>query len=86
MDSNNTISYNKIIPLRNICRVIAKIKSQQIEPLPHFGHEALFYQNNAVTTGLMSNNKESKIDLFSGLFLYYDNEDTIQIDLTSKNI
>lgn len=86
MDSNNIISYNKIIPLRNICRVIAKIKSQQIEPLPHFGHEALFYQNNAVTTGLMNNNKESKIDLFSGLFLYYDNEDTIQIDLTSKNI
>ena len=86
MDSNNIISYNKIIPLRNICRVIAKIKSQQIEPLPHFGHEALFYQNNAVTTGLMNNNKESKIDLFSGLFLYYDNEYTIQIDLTSKNI
>ena len=86
MDSNNIISYNKIIPLRNICRVIAKIKSQQIEPLPHFGHEALFYQNNAVTTGLMNNNKESKIDLFSGLFLYYDNEDTIQIDLISKNI
>lgn len=85
MDSD-VISYNKIIPLRNICRVIAKIKSQQIESLPHFGHEALFFQNNAVTTGLMNNTKELKIDLFSGLFLSYNNEDTIQIDLTSKNI
>jgi hypothetical protein len=55
----------------------AKIKSQQIQPLPHFGHEALFYQNNAVPTRLMNNNK-FKIDLFSILFLYYDNEDTRQ--------
>ncbi|MGE5705837.1 MAG: hypothetical protein ACM3XP_03870 [Nitrososphaerales archaeon] len=82
----NVISYNKIIPLRNICRVIAKIKSQQIESLPHFGHEALFFHNNAVTTGLMNNTSELKIDLFSGLLLSYNNEDTIQIDLISKNI
>ena len=83
-NSNNVISYNKIIPLRNICRVIVKIKSQQLEHLPHYGHEALFFQNNAITTGLIDNTKEAKIDLFSGFFLYYNNEDTIQINLTSK--
>lgn len=86
MDNRNIISYSTIIPLRNICRIIAKIKAQQIEPLPHFSHEALFFQNNAITTGLLNNTKEAKIDLFSGIFLYFNNEDTIKIDLTSENV
>lgn len=82
----NIVINETVIQLRKICRLIANVKAQQIPYLPHYGHESLFFQNNGITTGLINNNKEIKIDLFNGLLLYYDNESTQIIDLTDKNI
>ncbi|MDX1372002.1 MAG: hypothetical protein R3321_06005, partial [Nitrososphaeraceae archaeon] len=82
----NIVINETVVQLRKICRIIANVKAQQIPKLPHYGHESIFFQNSGITTGLINNNKEIKIDLFNGLLLYYDNEYTQTIDLTDGNI
>jgi hypothetical protein len=82
----NIVINETVVQLRKICGIIANVKAQQIPKLPHYGHESIFFQNSGITTGLINNNKEIKIDLFNGLLLYYDNEYTQTIDLTDRNI
>lgn len=82
----NIVLNETIIQLRNICKILANIKANHIAKLPHYGHESLFFQNNGITTGLINNAIEIKIDFFSGLLIYYNNEYTQIIDLTEKNI
>lgn len=45
----------RISGLQTVCRIISQIKSQMIEELPHYGHDALFFQNDEITTGLLNN-------------------------------
>lgn len=82
----NIVLNETIIQLRNICKILVNIKTNHIAQLPHYGHESLFFQNNGITTGLINNTIEIKIDFFSGLLIFYDNEYTQIIDLTEKNI
>ena len=52
---------DKITELRTICKIISQLKSQLIERLPHYGHDALFLQNDEITTGLLNNKTEIKV-------------------------
>jgi hypothetical protein len=72
----------KISGLRTVCKTISQIKSQLIEELPHYGHDALFFQNDEITTGLLNNKTEVKIHLLTGELLYFHNEIGHFVDLT----
>lgn len=72
----------RIYHLQTVCRIISQIKSQLIEELPHYGHDALFFQNDEITTGLLNNKTEVKIHLLTGELLYFHNEIGHFIDLT----
>lgn len=43
----------KIKDLQSICKVISILKSQLIEELPHYGHDALYLNNDEITTGYL---------------------------------
>src|SRR3972149_1777761 len=60
----------RISGLQTVCKIISQIKSQLIEELPHYGHDALFFQNDEITTGLLNNKTEVKIHLLTGELLY----------------
>lgn len=68
--------------LQTVCKIISQIKSQLIEELPHYGHDALFFQNDEITTGLLNNKTEVKIHLLTGELLYFHNEIGHFVDLT----
>lgn len=72
----------RISGLQTVCKIISQIKSQLIEELPHYGHDALFFQNDEITTGLLNNKTEVKIHLLTGELLYFDNEIGHFVDLT----
>jgi hypothetical protein len=72
----------KISGLRTVCKTISQIKSQSIEELPHYGHDALFFQNDEITTGLLNNKTEVKLHLVTGVLLYFHNEAGHFVDLT----
>ena len=72
----------RISDLQTVCKIISQIKSQLIEMLPHYGHDALFFQNDEITTGLLNNNTEVKIHLLTGELLYFHNEIGHFVDLT----
>lgn len=76
----------KIKNLHEICFVMGKIKQQIVEELPHFGHHGLFVQNDEITTGLMNNKIEIKINLLTGQLLYFENESGSFIDLKKDNV
>ncbi len=80
MDSHRFLE--RIYHLQTVCRIISQIKSQLIEELPHYGHDALFFQNDEITTGLLNNKKEVKIHLLTGELLYFHNEIGHFVDLT----
>src|SRR3990172_225848 len=48
--------------LQNVCMAIGELKSQQTEVLPHNGHQSLYFENDEITTGLVNNKTEIKID------------------------
>jgi hypothetical protein len=73
----------RISGLCAVCKIISQLKSQLIEELPHYGHDALFFQNHEITTGLLNNKTEVKIHLLTGELLYFHNETGHFIDLTS---
>ena len=73
---------DKITELRTACKIISQLKSQLIEQLPHYGHDALFLQNDEITTGLLNNKTEIKIHLLTGELLYFDTENGHIVDLT----
>ncbi len=72
----------RISDLQTVCKIISQIKSQLIEELPHYGHDALFFQNDEITTGLLNNKTEVKIHLLTGELLYFHNEIGHFVDLT----
>ncbi|MDW0120153.1 MAG: hypothetical protein QOK64_06495 [Nitrososphaeraceae archaeon] len=72
----------RISGLQTVCKIISQIKSQVIEMLPHYGHDALFFQNDEITTGLLNNKTEVKIHLLTGELLYFHNEIGHFVDLT----
>ena len=72
--------------LQNVAKLLGEIKSQLIEPLPHFGAEGLFFQNDEITTGQLNNKIEIKIHLLTGQLLIFDNEKGTTIDITGENI
>jgi hypothetical protein len=72
----------RISGLQTVCKIISQIKSQLIEELPHYGHDALFFQNDEITTGLLNNKTEVKIHLLTGELLYFHNEIGHFVDLT----
>jgi hypothetical protein len=76
----------EIEQLQNICKAIVEIKSQLIEELPHFGHQALYFQNDEISTGQLNNKIEIKIHLLTGQLLFFYDEEGVYIDLTKDNI
>jgi hypothetical protein len=72
--------------LQQVCMSVGEIKQQLVEELPHFGHHGLFFQNDEITTGLLNNKTEIKINLLTGQFLYFDNEKGSFIDLKKDDI
>ena len=76
----------EIEQLHNVCMAIGQLKSQLIEELPHYGHQALFMQNDEITTGQLNNKTEIKIHLLTGQLLYFHNEKGSYIDLIKDNI
>ena len=77
---------DKIKDLQSICKVISILKSQLIEELPHYGHDALYLNNDEITTGLLNNMTEIKVHLVAGQLLYFHNEHGHFIDLIRDNI
>lgn len=72
--------------LHPICMIIGELKQQLIEELPHFGHHGLYFQNDEITTGLLNNKTEIKINLLTGQLLYFHNEEGQYIDLINDDI
>jgi len=72
--------------LHEICMTVGEIKQQIVEELPHFGHHGLFVQNDEITTGLMDNKIEIKINLLTGQLLYFENEIGSFVNLKKDNI
>jgi hypothetical protein len=77
---------DKIKDLQKVCKIISKLKSQLIEELPHYGHDALFLKNDEITTGLLNNITEIKINLVTGELLYFHNEQGQIVDLTRHQL
>ena len=77
---------SEIEHLQNLCKVIGELKSQLIDELPHFGHQALFFQNDEITTGQLNNKTEIKIHLLTGQLIFFHNENNDFIDITKDNI
>jgi len=63
----------EIIDLHNLCKVVVQLKKQMIEELPHYGSEALYFKNDEITTGLLDNKIEIKINLRANK-LHYSNQ------------
>jgi hypothetical protein len=82
---NEFLLLDKIKELQNVCKMVSKLKSQLIEQLPHYAHDALFLNNDEITSGLLNNMTEIKIHLVTGQLLYFHNEQAYFIDLTHDN-
>jgi hypothetical protein len=66
---------------------ISEIKQQLItDELPHYGKQALYFQNNEITTGQINNKIEIKIHLSTGQLLYFNDENGNYIDLFTDDI
>lgn len=76
----------EIEQLHNVCKAISELKTQLIEELPHYGNQALFMQNDEITTGQLNNKTEIKIHLLTGQLLFFHNETGHYIDLTKDNL
>jgi hypothetical protein len=77
---------DKIKDLQNLCKIVSNLKSQLIEELPHYARDALFLKNDEITTGLLNNITEIKINLVTGELLYFHNEQGYIVDLTREDI
>jgi hypothetical protein len=73
-------------PLQTLSIEISKIKEQIITELPHYGHQSLFYNNHEITTGLLNNKIEIKINLITGQLQWYNDETVHYIDLFTDDI
>lgn len=81
----NTLSLN-IENLQTICKKRVDIKEQLVEELPHYRHQVLYLHNDEITTGLLNNKIEIKINLLTGQLLYFHNEKGQYIDLIHTDI
>jgi len=75
----------EIIDLHNLCKVVVQLKKQMIEELSHYGSEALYFKNDEITTGLLDNKIEIKINLRANKLHYFNNEIGFSIDLNAGN-
>jgi len=73
-------------PLHKVCLTISEIKQQLVEELSHDGNQALYFNNDEITTGLINNKIEIKIHLSTGQLLYFNDEKVHYIDLYTDNI
>lgn len=74
-------------PMQKLCMAISEIKQQLItDELPHYGSQALYFQNNEITTGLINNKIEIKIHLSTGQLLYFNDERGDYVDLFTDDI
>jgi len=73
-------------PLHKVCLSICEIKKQLAEELPHDGNQALYFNNDEITTGLINNKIEIKIHLSTGQLLYFNDEKGHYVDLYTDNI
>ena len=80
------MNIQNIKPLHKLCLSISEIKQQLIEELPHYGNQALYFNNDEITTGLLNNKVEIKIHLPSGQLLYHNDEQGIFVDLYTDDI
>jgi hypothetical protein len=72
---------NRIKDLHDACKVVSALKAQLIEELPHYGHDALYLNNDEISTGLLNNKTEIKIHLLTGRLLYFHDEQGYSCDL-----
>lgn len=63
-------------------KFLKELRIQMVGGLPHYGNYGLFFRNDEITTGLMNNKKEIKINLLDGSFHYYDTENGNTFDIT----
>jgi hypothetical protein len=77
---------DKIRDLQNVCKIVSNLKSQLIEELPHYGHDALFLTNDEITSGVLNNKTEIKINLVTAELLYFHNEQGYRVELTRDEI
>lgn len=66
-------------------KFLKELRVQMVGDLPHYGNYGLFFKNDEITTGLMNNTKEIKINLLDGNFHYYDTELGWTYDLTKTD-
>lgn len=78
----NTINAPK---LHIAVKFLKEIRAEILGPLPHYGNYGLFLKNNEITTGLMNNKVEIKINLLNGIFQLYETEDGVSVDLTDNS-
>jgi hypothetical protein len=78
--------HDKVKELHDSCKLLAKLKSQLINELPHFGHEALFFINDEISTGILNNTTEIKIHLLTGQLIYSYNEENYIVDFKRDKI
>ena len=64
----------EITDLHDLCKIIVQQKKQMIEELPHYGSEALYFKNDEITTGLLDNKFEIKINLRANKLQFFNNE------------
>lgn len=76
---------NCLVDLKRMSIILSKIKSQQIENMPHYAHDALFFKNNCITTGLLNNKTEALVHIPTGSFLYHEGEHGELVDLTKDD-
>ncbi len=66
-------------------KFLKEIRAEVLGPLPHYGNYGLFLKNNEITTGLMNNKVEIKINLLDGSFHFFDTEDGVSVDFIKSN-
>ena len=84
--NENILIFDKIKELRKVCKIVSILKSQLIKELPHYGHNALFLNDDQITTGVLNNTTEITIHLITGQLLYFHNEQSSFVDLTEHNL
>jgi len=72
--------------LQNLCKIMAQLKKQIVNELPHYGNESLFFYDDSITTGLMNNRAEIKLHMLEQKLLFFDNEKAQFVDINENNI
>lgn len=70
--------------LQAASQFLKKLKIQKIDPLPHEAEYALFFKNSAISTGILNNTSELKIDLENKTFSLHDGELGQSVKLTKE--